>query len=190
MGLIAIDASVLIGFLDNEDAHHVHAQLFLDELSASAVMDPVNLAEALVGAEKQDKTAKTLAIVKALGIRILPGGAEQAARIAGFRVKTGLKLPDCYALDAARFQNAQLFTFDEIQAARAIRVGIELFDISSLTQSSEDTTAESQLGETLSELGPQGGGAADAQAVQQGAGSHEDSGPADPQPQQRGGGVE
>lgn len=51
-------------------------------------------------------------------------------RLARLRATTGLKLPDCCALDAALGHGASLATFDEALAAAARRLGVDVLPAS------------------------------------------------------------
>ena len=112
--MIVLDASVLIAFLDTRDAHHAAAEELLtravdDELAASSL----TLAEVLVGPVRDGRLGDVEIVLRDLEIRELPFPSDTAMRLAGLRVSTGLKLPDCCVLLAAEAASGSVATFDE-----------------------------------------------------------------------------
>lgn len=107
MGLIHLDAGVIIGFLDSNDAHHRAARRVLSdaletgdrlEMAASA------LAECLVGpARRGDAEVQTVrALVERLPILIVPLGADIATAAARLRAAhRSLLLPDALVIATA-----------------------------------------------------------------------------------------
>ena len=124
--MIILDASVLIAHLENRDSHHDRATDVLlansdDEFGSSTV----TLAEVLVGAIRVGRGDQARGALDELQIHALGLGADAAWELAQLRVRTGLKLPDCCVLYAARIQpSAQLATFDTRLAAGAAALGI------------------------------------------------------------------
>lgn len=124
--MIVLDASVLIAHLEGGDGHHARATDMLlenshDEFASSAV----TLAEVLVGALRAGRGDEARSALEELQVQTLgldPGAAWELARM---RVATGLKLPDCCVLYAARADaSARLATFDVRLAAAAADLGI------------------------------------------------------------------
>jgi predicted nucleic acid-binding protein len=124
--VIILDASVLIAHLESADSHHARAtDILLDNCDDQFASSAVTLAELLVGALRAgrgDQARDALAELQIQTLAIDPGAAWELAQL---RVRTGLKLPDCCVLYAARKQPpAQVATFDARLAAGAAALGI------------------------------------------------------------------
>jgi predicted nucleic acid-binding protein len=66
-------------------------------------------------------------MVTAIGAMRVEAAAQDGGsplRLAQLRVSTGLRMPDCCALDVARHNRATLVTFDQRQAVAARRLGV------------------------------------------------------------------
>jgi len=126
--VIVVDASVLIGHLDERDAHHDAAtQVLLDAAGGELVVSPITVAEVLVGPARADRLSEAQAVLDALGVREVALGSDASLRLALLRAQTGLKLPDCCVLLAAHDASAQvLATFDERLAGVARRLGMQV----------------------------------------------------------------
>lgn len=123
--MIVLDASVLIAFLDREDAHHARSTALLrncaeDELAASVL----TLGEVLVGPARLGRAHEALEAVRGLEVRTLP--LTDPLQLAELRARTGLRLPDCCVLLAAAVHGASVATFDAAQAAAAVREGLRV----------------------------------------------------------------
>lgn len=119
--MIVLDASVLIAYLDGEDAHHGAAEALLaqaidDDLAVSSL----TLAEVLVIPVRDGRLDAVRSALRELEIEELPFPADTAARLAQLRASSGLKMPDCCVLLAAEHAGASLATFDE-RLAKAAR---------------------------------------------------------------------
>ena len=119
MGLIHLDAGVVIGFLDRNDAHHENARAALsgalrtrDRLAMAASA----FAECLVGpARRGDKAVATVReLVERFPIAIVPLDIEAAIVAARLRAAhKGLRLPDALVIATATNAAAdQLITTD------------------------------------------------------------------------------
>lgn len=120
--MITLDASVVIAHLSPHDPRHREATELLGETRAEdLVMHSLNLAEVLVGGVKTGRGQEMLVDLHAIGIRVAERPEDEPMRLATLRVRSGLKLPDCCALDAALHTGSSLATFDEdlAEAARA-----------------------------------------------------------------------
>jgi len=119
MGLTVLDAGVLIGFLDGNDAHHAAANRALSEalgrkdrlaLPASAY------AETLVGPSRRGAASVAIVrdLVERVPIEILPLDADVAVVAAGLRARhRSLKLPDALVIAMAHHHDADhLITTD------------------------------------------------------------------------------
>lgn len=112
--MIVLDASVLIAYLDGDDAHHRTAMTLL----ASTVDDHLGvgvltLAEVLVQPARDGRIQTVQDLLHDLEIAELPFPPGAAVRLAQLRADTGLKLPDCAVLLAAEAAGARLASFDD-----------------------------------------------------------------------------
>jgi predicted nucleic acid-binding protein len=112
--LIALDASTLIAYLDRHDALHERAQAALvehagDRLCASVV----TLAEILVEPVRRGAAGPVREALAALEVAPVELRAGDELALAELRARTGLKLPDCCVLMAARVEEARVLSFDE-----------------------------------------------------------------------------
>lgn len=103
MGVVVFDSDVLIGFLNRDDAHHEAA---VDRVRASMapggrrMLCAVNYVEIMVGPIKAGREARDLAqqMLVQFSIETVAVDLEFANRAAAVRARTGLKLPDAFAL--------------------------------------------------------------------------------------------
>lgn len=119
-GMIVLDASVLIAYLDGDDNHHVAAETLLagaidDDLGAN----PLTLAEVLVVPVRDGRLEATQAALRDLEVEELPFPPASAVRLAQLCASTGLKMPDCCVLLAAEHAGASVASFDERLAQTA-----------------------------------------------------------------------
>ncbi len=126
--MITLDASLLIAHLRTGDPHHAQATGYLRAHTDEAlVIHPLNLAEVLVGAVRAGRGQELLDDLHAIGVRAADSDDGEPLRLATLRVETGLKLPDCCALDTALTSESTLATFDDrlaaVARARHLRVG-------------------------------------------------------------------
>ena len=125
--MIALDASVLIAFLSRNDVHHRAATALLDEAINSGLdllVNPVTLAEALVLPTRESRVDFAMAELSAMSVIEVPFPPHAARTLAGLRVVTGLKLPDCCVLLTAMDRQATLASFDQRLLAAAAAQGI------------------------------------------------------------------
>ncbi|MGI9018371.1 MAG: type II toxin-antitoxin system VapC family toxin [Euzebya sp.] len=119
MGLIHLDAGVIIAFLDRDDSHHDAARATLsnaldcsDRLSIAASA----LAECLVGPARHDPKAMELVrtVVDRLPVSVVELNAEVATQAAVLRAgHRSLKLPDALVIATAATSGAgHLITTD------------------------------------------------------------------------------
>ena len=125
-----MDAGVLIGFLNSEDAHHRSAAKAIgDALSENQTlaMSASVFAEILVGPSRSGAEAVEVVrnMVATLPIGTVPIGDEIAVTAAGLRARhQSLKLPDALVIAAAKVEGAdRLVTTDRCWPA-AKRLGI------------------------------------------------------------------
>jgi len=116
--VITLDASLLIAHLSPNDSHHGTATAYLrNHAGEPLLIHSLNLAEVLVGGVRAGRGQELLNDLHAIGLRVADQYAGESPRLATLRVETGLKLPDCCALDAALTSGSALATFDERLAA-------------------------------------------------------------------------
>ena len=117
---ITLDASVVIAHLQPRDPHHRAATQYLREHADEPLLiHPLNLAEVLVGGVRSGRGQELLDDLHAIGVRIADEREGEPLRLAALRVETGLKLPDCCALDTALTSESTLVTFDGRLASAA-----------------------------------------------------------------------
>jgi predicted nucleic acid-binding protein len=109
--LTVVDASVLIGWLDDRDPHHAAAIEVLAAVDRFMV-HPLTLAEVLVHPARHGREGEVVARLEAIGMVVstLPIDPIALARV---RAATGLKMPDCVVLVCAMTHEAGVATFDE-----------------------------------------------------------------------------
>jgi predicted nucleic acid-binding protein len=123
VGTVVLDASVLIGHLDNNDPHHARAVSLLDATDGQMLgASTITLAETLVAPARAGRIADAHAALNRLGVRELALGGEASSRLARLRADLGIKLPDCCVLLAAQEHAGAVASFDTgvIKAARKL----------------------------------------------------------------------
>lgn len=110
--MIVVDASVLIAFLDANDAHHPAAVELLENAVPPLIVHPITAAEVLVAPTRQGVADRVWSDLRAIGIEVddTPIDPFQLARL---RVETGCKIPDCCVIAGAAARHASVATFDE-----------------------------------------------------------------------------
>ena len=109
--MIVVDASVLIAFLDPNDAHHSAAVEILEDASPPLLVHPITAAEVLVAAVRNDVADAVWADLLAIGVEVDDTPIDPLI-LAKLRVKTGCKMPDCCVLATAATRQAVVATFD------------------------------------------------------------------------------
>lgn len=120
--MIVLDASVLIGYLDADDAHHDRATALLTrEIDDDFAVHLLTLAEILVAPTRTGQRDKVLGILTDLAVETLQFPEGSAVTLAQLRAETLLKMPDCCVLLSALDQQARLASFDDrlLKAAQA-----------------------------------------------------------------------
>jgi predicted nucleic acid-binding protein len=122
-GVIVLDASVLIAYLDAEDAqHHMAETLLAREIDDEFAANPLTLAEVLVGPSRIGRLDAARSALREIEVGEQPFPADTAARLARLRADTGLRMPDCCVLLAAQDAGGRVAAFDD----RLIRAAEEL----------------------------------------------------------------
>ncbi len=121
--MMVLDASVLIAYLDSEDAHHLRAETLLSrEIDDDFASNTLTVAEVLVMPAREGRLAAAREALDDLDLKELAFPGDSAARLAQLRVDTSLKMPDCCVLLTAEDGQARLASFDErLSAAAASR---------------------------------------------------------------------
>jgi predicted nucleic acid-binding protein len=104
VGVVVFDSHVLIGFLNAHDAHHAAAVQLMRESLASGnrrLLCAVNYSEILVGPLRTGTDDVVERMLERFGIETIAVDAGLARRAAAVRARTGLLLPDAYALATA-----------------------------------------------------------------------------------------
>lgn len=122
MAVAVFDSDVLIGFLNRDDANHDSA---LGRMRAALspgtrrLVCAVNYSEVLIGPLQAGHHDLVEAMSVRFGIEIITVDRALAQRAAAVRARTGLKLPDAYALATAihaerrGWEGVRLETFDQ-----------------------------------------------------------------------------
>jgi predicted nucleic acid-binding protein len=122
-GVIVLDASVLIAYLDAEDAQHHRAEsLLAREIDDQFSANPLTLAEVLVGPARSGRLDEARTALRELEVVEQPFPIDTAVRLARLRADTGLRMPDCCVLLAAQDAAGRVAAFDDrlIRAAEPL----------------------------------------------------------------------
>lgn len=123
--MIVLDASVLIAHLSDRDIHHERAvRLFGESAGETLGANTVSLAEAFVEPARMGRLRDVRDALERLGVIELPFGADAHVRLAELREKTGLKLPDCCVLLAAKEIGGVVASFDAALTEAAASLGL------------------------------------------------------------------
>lgn len=131
MALIVLDASVLIGYLDAQDAHHSAAVALLQRHAQDRLTIPASVyAEILVGpyGRGQSAVAKIGRALADIPIRVEPIGPEIGRRAAELRARhRALRLPDAFVIATGEVLDAdKVLTFDERWPKASRRVPVKV----------------------------------------------------------------
>jgi predicted nucleic acid-binding protein len=125
--VIVFDASVLIAYLDGEDAHHHDAvELLVSEAATEFVAATLTLGETLVGPARSGVLDAAIGALREIGVTESSPVEGDAERLARVRSETKLKMPDCVVLVAAENAKARVGTFDRRLANEARQRGLEV----------------------------------------------------------------
>ena len=134
MGLTHLDAGIIIGFLDADDAHHVAAHATLTQAlndSDQIAMAASALAECLVGpARKGETSIQTVRdAINRLPVAIVDLNTEIAIEAARLRSRhRSLRLPDALVIATAAISDAdRLVTTDgRWPTQRALKIEVKI----------------------------------------------------------------
>ncbi len=126
---VVLDATVMIGYLDEDDPHHeaaerVIAEAFGQELRANTL----TLAETMVGPARAGRLDEVQVILQDLGVTESPFVEGSIERLAWLRSRTRLKMPDCCVLLAALTHGGAVATFDEALRKAARVEGLDVIE--------------------------------------------------------------
>ena len=116
--MIVVDASVVIAYLDSNDAHHHAAVEVLADAVPPLVIHPVTAAEVLMAPARRGVAESVWADLIAIGIEVDRSPIDPM-QLAELRVATGCKMPDCCVLALASTRKASVATFDARLARHA-----------------------------------------------------------------------
>lgn len=123
--MIVLDASVLIAYLDAEDAQHRSAEsLLAREIDDEFGVNPLTLAEVLVGPSRTGRLDAARSALRELEVIEQPFPADTAVRLARLRADTGVRMPDCCVLLAAQDAGARVAAFDDQLIRAAAKLGL------------------------------------------------------------------
>ena len=125
--MIVLDASVLIAHLDSGDPHHQPAVELLRAHSMESLgASQISLAETLVAPARAGRLEEAEEALERIAVHELAFEHKASPRLAGLRVETGLKLPDCCVLLAAQDHHAGVASFDHdlCRRARELRISV------------------------------------------------------------------
>ena len=125
---VLLDADVLIGALDNHDAHHARARALFtrwhDDQNAVSI-SAANLTEVLI-APSADPAKLTTArrAIGTLGVTVHQPTEAIAVEAARLRQRHPISLPDGYCLATAKHTGSTIASFDQKNLQAAQREGI------------------------------------------------------------------
>lgn len=123
--MVVLDASVLIGFLYDQDVHHGPALALLRDAAPEPFgASSITLAEVLVTPTRLGRLGAAQQMLRDVGITEVPLPSDAATRLAQLRVECALKLPDCCVLLAAEMTAGSVATFDGRLAREATTRGM------------------------------------------------------------------
>jgi predicted nucleic acid-binding protein len=104
VGVVVFDSDVLIGFLNRDDVQHERAVQVMREAwtpTTTRHLCAVNYTEILIGPLKVGAQEQVKVMITRFAINIAQVDMALAERAAAVRARTGLKVPDAYALATA-----------------------------------------------------------------------------------------
>lgn len=123
--MITLDAGAVIALLASRDSYHEEAKAFFEtHAGESFLMHSLSLTEVLVGGARTGQAEEMLADLEAIGIQVAERSTAEPLNLATLRAETGLRLPDCCALDTALRSSTPLVTFDRALATAALNQGL------------------------------------------------------------------
>ncbi len=124
--MIVLDASVLIASLVPQDIHHAAGEALFRTTTQGLLVNTVTLAEILVSPIRAGRVDEVLATLTDLGVREAEFPPDAARTLAGLRVDTGQKMPDCCVLLTALERRASIASFDDRLLLAAAKLGLPI----------------------------------------------------------------
>jgi predicted nucleic acid-binding protein len=122
-----LDSSAFIAFLNPADKHNSDATQRISGAQTIEIHE-VSVAESLVRASAHEVVPHVLFVLERLEATIVnSSGLEGAVRVATIRHTSGLPLPDCYVIDAARELGEPVLSFDAKLNKAAHEMGLSTF---------------------------------------------------------------
>ena len=127
--MLVLDADVLIGALDESDAHRSRARALFTEwhrTETAGLISVINLSEVLIApAADRRRLRRARTAISALGVAIHQPNEAIGVEAARLRGVYPISLPDAYCLATARHVNGAIASFDQnvlrvVQAERLI----------------------------------------------------------------------
>ncbi|MCL2785480.1 MAG: type II toxin-antitoxin system VapC family toxin [Propionibacteriaceae bacterium] len=125
--MIVLDANVLIGLYDAQDANHARAkELLLTHADEGFALSALTLTEFLIRPTALGRVTEAQDFITSMDIAVFPLLPTEAEYLATVRVTSGLKLPDVVVLGLAQSLPAAIMTMDErlVKAARAMSIEV------------------------------------------------------------------
>jgi predicted nucleic acid-binding protein len=128
MASVALDAGVVIGLYNDQDAHHEWAVKFMFQTTAKKLhISSLNYGEISVSPVRSGVEDKFFRGIGGLHLEIEPIESSDTLQLAKLRVETGLRMTDVCAIQLAIKNDCPLATTDKSVAKAAQRLGIEVF---------------------------------------------------------------
>ena len=124
--MIVVDAGVIIGLLDDSDAHHDAAVTLLEQEPPPYLIHALTLAEVLVGPARRGREGEVWRDLQDIGVEVAELGADESLALARLRASHGLKMPDTCVVATAEHYEVHLATFDNRLAGVAERLALLL----------------------------------------------------------------
>ena len=128
MARIVLDAGVVIGLYNDDDAHHNWAVNFMFQSTADQLhISALNFAEIAVFPVKNGVEDEFFAGIGGLDLKVDSVGQTDALNLTKLRVGTSLRMTDVCAVHLATKLDGILATTDKAVAKAAKSLGIEVF---------------------------------------------------------------
>jgi predicted nucleic acid-binding protein len=123
--VIMLDASVVIAFLDSDDAQHDTAQALLArEVDDEFAINLLTLAEVLVGPAREGRVQAVMDTLRDLEVAQVDFASGSSVQLAQLRADTRLRMPDCCVLLSAVAESARVASFDNRLNQAAANLGL------------------------------------------------------------------
>ena len=128
MARIVLDAGVVIGLYNDNDAHHNWAVTFMFQSAADQLhISALNFAEIAVFPVKNGVEDEFFAGIGGLALKVDSVGETDTLDLTKLRVDTALRMTDVCAIQLATKLDGILATTDKAVAKAAKALGIEVF---------------------------------------------------------------